>query len=555
MFDETAALNELRAELPAWVVWGTIVCHALIAFLAAALTIWIGTWIAERPLRRFDGESWTERARLAYPARSTSLLLLIAAPLIIVGIPLLMEMRSGLYLSVCPVSYGWIALISLFIVTVVLSNSRRRLQGRVLGQRITVGDWLQSQTTFVLLFLPYVLIVVLMLATLGDRLDARAGMWIGLGLLLFLFVLAGGNLLVGRWLGVVSPASTRLQNIVNRCSERIGVWPRRCYEVKWYAVNALAFPVCRSIALTDRAMRELDDAEIEAICAHEFGHLTESKRVIFARLLALIGLFALGVSRPFVSMFAGEAAWETWLATIPAVLFLVLFARVIARRMERRADAIASPDDESATRFAAALEKVYRANLAPAVMASRVRVHPHLYDRLIAAGCEPNYPRPSPPSRFRAAIATTLALGFAFFATLVFLAVPRLLPQGPSDKAFYASIAMDGGNARCYGKWAYEDHRRNDLDGAILKWRLAAIADRRDWQSPGNLTTAFAGSARCGEARIALDEAKSRFARDLRLTRPERTGEDEYFKSLERYLASRCRPAEEDSTIRIRLFP
>ncbi len=69
------------------------------------------------------------------------------------------------------------------------------------------------------------------------------------------------------------------------------------------------------------------------------------------------------------------------------------------RAMEKRADRIAKNNEGTDLAYAQALEKIYVANHMPAVNPkSNVAVHPDLYDRMIAAGITPDYPRPEPPS-------------------------------------------------------------------------------------------------------------------------------------------------------------
>jgi len=48
--------------------------------------------------------------------------------------------------------------------------------------------------------------------------------------------------------------------------------------------------------------------------------------------------------------------------------------------------------------YARALEKIYQDNLVSAVATSNSQAHPHLYDRMLAAGIQPEYPRPTKPS-------------------------------------------------------------------------------------------------------------------------------------------------------------
>ena len=87
----------------------------------------------------------------------------------------------------------------------------------------------------------------------------------------------------------------------------------------------------------------------------------------------------------------------------PLILVLLMFllarfARTLSVEFEGRADSQAVTDQLSEGVYARALEKLYEANQAPAVTSKKPRTHPHLYDRLIAAGVTPSYPRPPAPS-------------------------------------------------------------------------------------------------------------------------------------------------------------
>jgi hypothetical protein len=59
---------------------------------------------------------------------------------------------------------------------------------------------------------------------------------------------------------------------------------------------------------------------------------------------------------------------------------------------------------------------MYEGNLVPAVLRGRRLTHPHLYDRLVAAGLAPAYPRPAPPSETRAALAAVASVVVALAA-------------------------------------------------------------------------------------------------------------------------------------------
>jgi hypothetical protein len=65
------------------------------------------------------------------------------------------------------------------------------------------------------------------------------------------------------------------------------------------------------------------------------------------------------------------------------------------------------------------LEKIYQANQLPAVMRGNNMVHPHLYDRMLAAGVTPDYPRPQPPGRMAWPGWAVLLIPCALFAWMM----------------------------------------------------------------------------------------------------------------------------------------
>jgi len=77
---------------------------------------------------------------------------------------------------------------------------------------------------------------------------------------------------------------------------------------------------------------------------------------------------------------------------------VIIYSRRLSRQLETRADSIAQVNEGDAGTFARALSRLHEENLLPAVLPTRRHTHPDLYDRLVAAGIEPSYPRPEPPS-------------------------------------------------------------------------------------------------------------------------------------------------------------
>src|SRR5207248_490847 len=131
----------------------------------------------------------------------------------------------------------------------------------------------------------------------------------------------------------------------------------------------------------------------------------ESRRVLGVRVIAAFSLLPVA---------ALPAVYETFglahvLALFGGWLLAVVLLRRLGRRMEERADREARVYEGDPGTYARALEKLYEANVLPVVLRGKRTVHPHLYDRLVAAGTTPAYPRPAAPPRFLSGLAVALA--------------------------------------------------------------------------------------------------------------------------------------------------
>jgi hypothetical protein len=90
-------------------------------------------------------------------------------------------------------------------------------------------------------------------------------------------------------------------------------------------------------------------------------------------------------------------------ATVGFVCLTVITAlapylyRKVSHRLEERADQMARLNEPDPGAYARALARMHEDNLLPAVHAKSRETHPDLYDRLIAAGFTPDYPRPVAP--------------------------------------------------------------------------------------------------------------------------------------------------------------
>jgi Zn-dependent protease with chaperone function len=235
--------------------------------------------------------------------------------------------------------------------------------------------------------------------------------------------------------GVIRPAPERLEAVVRRLSEETGIKPRVVEAIDLPVANALAFPFAGAVGFTDACLAVLSDEELAPVAAHELAHLAEPRRVRVLRLVpaVTIGVFATlpAACRPFAPLFRSDFGLFVPLGLYFLVLAgLVLYGRLY-RRMEVRADEMARQFEDEPGRYARALEKLYAANLVPVVITTRKHRYPELYDRMVAAGVTPDYPRPAPPPRWRlyvgllGLVAGTIAGAFVLAVIAVLLAPLR----------------------------------------------------------------------------------------------------------------------------------
>jgi hypothetical protein len=209
-----------------------------------------------------------------------------------------------------------------------------------------------------------------------------------------------------------------------------------------------------------------------------------------------------------------------------AALGVAILIRRLSRRLEQRADRIGGRHAGDAGTYGRALEKSYAANLTPAVLAGRGTTHPHLYDRLVAAGTPPAYERPRPPSRWL----TIAALSVSFFLMVtLFPTLPIGLRLGlrslgqKNEWTALVALALSG-DASELSDLAYLHYRRDDKASAATLYRAASAADHRTVYAPANLAIVLASLGRCEEAEEAAVEAEARsrrngsHARDVRMT-------------------------------------
>ena len=227
-------------------------------------------------------------------------------------------------------------------------------------------------------------------------------------LLLHLLLSWGFFLKFWRLIKILKRAGQRLQQIVDFTAAKMGkISVRASWEMGGYLANAFAFPITHELVFSERTLKICTDEEVAAICAHELAHLSESKFIVTARVLGSLTFFPLIFLKPALHSFGPYGLFVPYVF----VFIMLRLTKWLSQKMEKRADAFAAKEQADEGVYARALEKLYRDNVSPAVNVNNRQSHPHLYDRMVAAGITPDYPRPARPKRF------TL-IGWAFLVAL-----------------------------------------------------------------------------------------------------------------------------------------
>ncbi len=392
-------------------VIGTFVAGPLIALAmnCLALRLWNKTQDAH----------WTERARKLYPIRRSAslniwLLYWLGFAAACVFFPddssqwvfylVMAAMWVGAFLATYPITRAVFPQFS-FFSWLRHSVSWGILKFGTIGLVIFAGVLMPSEFGWQM--------VVLACAVLGIQLGLLYGLWLWIGSKLGLFKRAQD--------------SERVAEIARQTSERMHVPYRSIWKMRSPMGYAAAMPWTRDLIFSEGLLTAHPDEEVAAICAHELAHLTETRGTLRARGFVSLSLFPLIFLRPVVNLFGPLSAVLLWLPIPLAAIFI----RRLGRKMEVRADSVASENQETEGVYARALERLYRNNQMPAVMPGKRQLHPHLYDRLLAAGVLPDYPRPKAPSLF-SWTSVLLVLVLILFLMAIFFAQQILHEPSPS---------------------------------------------------------------------------------------------------------------------------
>ena len=376
----------------------TVIIH----FIAAGLLMALMNWAGLERWRRAADAHWTERARLLWPVRFT-------AALGIFFVPFVLNLAHTVLFpedDVC-----WLVLAVAGVGGAVLGCYP--LDRKIFPQLNFTGWRRQIVALWGIRFGIWAALVagcILMPAEFGGRM-----ILVAVGYLFFHALFNWGLFL--RWLRLIKflrPPDARLQNIVDVVTAKMGgAKVRATWRMDGSLATAFALPTTRELVFSDRMLEICTDEEVSAICAHEVAHLKESKAVLTGRLFGSLTLFPLIFINPLTQRLG---LWGLLIAY--ALVFVMMrFAKSLSLRMEKRADALALQEQTDEGVYARALEKLYRDSQTPAVNVNNRQTHPHLYDRMLAAGITPDFPRPARPKRLTP-VGWTLLCAFFYLIVL-----------------------------------------------------------------------------------------------------------------------------------------
>jgi Zn-dependent protease with chaperone function len=491
------AIEAARAALPPWIGWSQVVFFTGLAFLA---TLLVGAFNRRSIGRAERAAHWTEKARFAAAAGKYASIGFLLVSVTLVTLSLMWSGRASLSRVPFPVAGALVVAGGLAAYLHLLYRKARRLKPDV----VTRWTFMQGVACLALLYFPHFVIAVLLALCLPARMDASGILILMLGVVLLVLAGTGAGVPLGRWLGLMRPAGDALRAAVTLAEKRSGIKARAVYEIRWPVANALAFPWLAAVGVTDPAVRHFTREELAAVVSHELAHLAEPRAVRFLRLCATLPLIPIVAWRPILE--ASDST--TYLVVVIVALGLALILKGLWRRMEVRADAAAREQEGEAGVYARVLERLYEVNLVPAVMSRFKGVHPNLYDRMVAAGVEPNYPRPKPPPRGPAIVALGVAITVAIVLT-VGLVVLRHGLNRMGESGILTSMTLFGGEIGQLEWLGWNRVRNGDPERGLVFYRAAAALDPRSARYPALVALTLVDLDRPAEAEAALAEAEA----------------------------------------------
>ncbi len=447
---------------------------------------------------------WAERARTAYTMRVFSGMSVVLVPALSIVFAITILRDS---ISILP---NWLLLLSAGLISIIWPLRTRLLSERdVRSIELPLRRWLRGGFTLWILMVPHFVVALIISIVMPTDFGPLSIALVSLCLALSIGIMRMSPLPLLKALGLAKAASPRLSEIVAKSSKKAGIVPKAVYELELSWANAYAFPFSKRLAFTDELLAHLSDDEIDAVCAHELGHLGESAGVVAMRILSgIILLIPLTLVKPLTAAGRGDYVAYVFLG---AFIFLMLIRRIF-QRMEVHADKKAHAHEEDAGTYARALVRIYEVNVMPVVLSKGSGVHPDLYDRVEAAGAPFAWTRPKPPARSSLWIALFAALGLqiaAIVGSLVLLDLAKMGLRGSGGAAEMVVLGIRGSASSC-GRLAEICEQQNRKDCALSLYSLAAQRDYDAPIYPSQAARILAESNRCEMASEALMEASER---------------------------------------------
>jgi len=227
--------------------------------------------LALRSWRRSEGLHWAERARLLNPARKSASLN-----------HWLIPVNLGIFsYSLCP-EYSCLYAVLPSFVGVSLANY---FMSREIFPELNFKSWLHLFAAALIIFFIGWVVLFVAIIEMPDNFGWKTWVFAGTVFLLLLALNFGLGIRILKWFRLIEPATPHLQSLVNEVSDKMGVPVRATWILSAQLSNAAAFPQTKQLVFTSKLLETCADDEIKSFCAHELGHLNESRKVLFMRLL------------------------------------------------------------------------------------------------------------------------------------------------------------------------------------------------------------------------------------------------------------------------------
>jgi Zn-dependent protease with chaperone function len=482
--------------------------HIGVTVLVAALTAYLVTLgarrLAMRPYDKAQPTHWTEVARLSMAVRRS-----------LIGVRVGVAAFFALALACSPgiALVGWARVVgpaAVLAAAWMASGVAARGVPRVDPAPVVDGRprWRGVLGALVAVF-PLQLLVLVWALTLPAGPSVLGAVWVAFVVGSTWLVARGAGIRLGELLGVVHPAPPELQARIDQMAATLGLPAVQSRVFAMNQLNAFAMPNVGFIGVTDVLLARLGLEQTAAVCGHELGHLAEGPAVLRKRKAALwIGCVF------FLTLYAVRCAGlnEYWQL---GIAFVVLVAKMrfvggFSPAAEREADRIAKTLESEPGLFALALEGLYRGNGVPAVLAGRALTHPHLYDRLVELGSQPDYPRPAPPpDKIFGRGALVAIVGVVAVALGMQTLAGRVRPVAEAGKGRAAlAVLLDGPTSRGLSTLARSFYKAGDVVTAAELYAGAARLAPESHSVQLNAALALARSHRCADAEAALASAE-----------------------------------------------